>query len=286
VGVEGASRERLEDVAREFGLSIVSAEAIPPPAAPPPPVRLPKVGLYYPWTGGNIDEGWTRFVLEQYEFPYVTIHNADIREGGLRRRFDVIILTDQSARDLTEGYVSNAVRPEYRGGIGDPGIHQLTQFVAEGGTLITLGAASDFAIDRFPIPVRNLKRFLRRDQHFGPGTILRIQVDVTHPIGYGMAPETYGFYNNSPFFALLDGFNTVKPTVIARYPNQGIVASGWLRGEEQMSGRAAVVAIDMNPGRLVLFGLRPQHRAQTHATFPLLFNALYSSAWGAVPPSD
>ena len=44
-----------------------------------------------------------------------------------------------------------------------------------------------------------------------------------------------------------------------------------------MAGRAAVVPVDMNPGRLVLFGLRPQHRAQTQATFPLLFNALYLS---------
>jgi hypothetical protein len=246
-------------------------------------MRAPRIGLYSPWTGGNIDEGWTRWVLEQYEFSYTTLHNAEIRDGGLRRQFDTIILPDQNPRDIVEGYSSLAVRPEYRGGIGDIGIEALSRFVAEGGTLITLGAASDFAIDRLPLPVRNLKRGLRRDQHFAPGTILRIQVDINNPIGYGMAADTFGFYNNSPFFTLLESFNTLKPTIIARYPNQDVVASGWLRGEDTMTGRAAVVSVDVTPGRVVLFGLRPQHRAQTHATFPMLFNSLYLSATGSLP---
>ena len=145
----------------------------------------------------------------------------------------------------------------------------------QGGTLVTLGAASDLAIDKFPIPVKNLKRGLTREQHFAPGTILRIQVDHTHPLGFGMPEETYGFYNNSPFFSLTEGFSSQRAAVVARYPNADIVGSGWLKGEELMTGRGAIVCVEMNPGRIILFGLRPQHRAQTHATFPLLFNALY-----------
>jgi hypothetical protein len=105
--------------------------------------------------------------------------------------------------------------------------------------LIAMGASCDLMIDKFPIPVRNLKRGLTRDQHFAPGTIVRVQVDNTHPLGLGMP---------------------------------------WLKGEDLMSGRAAVVSVEMNPGRIVLFGLRPQHRAQTRATFPLLFNALHWAA--------
>ena len=287
VVVDGASRDKVDAVAKEFGLTVVSPE--PPPTGVTQalqPIRLPRVALYYPWTGGNIDEGWTRWVLEQYEFPYTTIHNSDVRQGSLRRRFDAIILADQTPRELIDGYLANTVRPEFRGGISDGGLDQIGRFVAEGGTLITLGAASDIAVDRFPIPVRNLKRSLRRDQHFAPGTILRIQVDTTQPMGYGMAADTYGFYNNSPFFSILEGFNSLKPTVIARYPNQEVVASGWLRGEDLMAGRAAVVALDMKPGRIVLFGLRPQHRAQTHATFPLLFNALYLTPEGSGQTSN
>jgi len=244
--------------------------------------RAPRIGFYQPWTS-NMDEGWTRWVLEQYEFPYTTIHNAEIKAGRLREKFNVVMLADQSPRDILEGNNFKSIRQEYRGGIGEDGLEALRMFVREGGTLITLGASCDLAIDKFPIPVRNLKRGLTREQHFAPGTIVNIQVDQTHPVGFGMPAETYGFYNNSPFFALVEGFASQRAAVVARYPNTGVLASGWLRGEEWMAGRAAVVAIEMNPGRIVLFGLRPQHRAQTQATFPLLFNALY---WAAAQNGD
>lgn len=286
--VDGAPRALLEDIAKDVGIGFTATEA-PPPGVPDEPkqaVRMPRVALYQPWTGGNIDEGWTRWVLEQYEFPYTTIHNAEMRAGGLRRKFDAIILADQAPRDIVDGNLGSAIRPEYRGGIGDIGVDSLQRFVSDGGTLIALGAASDLVVDRFPVPVRDQKRALRRDQHFAPGTILRIQVDTSHPLGYGMAADTYGFYNNSPFFTLVDGFNANKASVIARYPNEEVVASGWLRGEDAMAGRAAVVAVDFKPGHIVLFGLRPQHRAQTHATFPMLFNALYLSADASASGTD
>jgi hypothetical protein len=240
--------------------------------------HAPRVAMYQPWTGGNMDEGWTRWVLEQYEFNLTSIHNDDVRSGDLRRKFDAIILADQDPRSILDGFDAAAIRPEYRGGIGEAGVRNLKQFVAEGGTLVAMGNACDLAIESLPIPVRNLKKGLTRDQHFAPGTILHVEVDTEHPMGYGVAADTYGFYINSPFFALVEGFTSQKTSVVARYPNTNVVASGWLKGEELMAGRAAVVAIDMNPGRVVLFGLRPQHRAQTHATFPLLFNALYLSA--------
>jgi hypothetical protein len=236
--------------------------------------------MYQPWTGGNMDEGWTRWVLEQYEFNLTSIHNADIRAGKLRQKFDTIIIADQEPRAIIGGFDAPQIRPEYRGGIGEAGVDNLKQFVAEGGTLVTLGNACDLAIEKLPIPVRNLKRGLTRDQHFAPGAILKLEVDTQHPIGYGVAGDTYGFYINSPFFQLTEGFNSQRSSVVARYPNTGVIASGWLKGEELMAGRAAVVSIDMNPGRVVLFGRRPQHRAQTHATFPMLFNALYLSATG------
>jgi len=286
--VSKVSRQRIENLARELNLSVRAvdsriasvAEAGPNlrrsgstffMSAPITPLR---VALYQPWTS-NMDEGWTRWVLEQYEFPYTTIHNADVRAGKLRERFDTLILPDQQSRDIIEGNNFKTIRPEYRGGIGPEGVEALREFVRSGGTLITLGASSDLAIEKFPIPVRNLKRGLTRDQHFAPGSIVRVQVDTNHPIGRGMAAETYGFYNNSPFFGLVEGFSSQQASVVARYPNTEVLASGWLKGEELMAGRGAVVVVEMNPGRIVLFGLRPQHRAQTHATFPLLFNALY-----------
>ncbi len=240
-------------------------------------LRAPRLGLYQSWTA-DADEGWTRWVLEHYEFPYKTLHNADIQAGKLHDSFDAIVLPDQTEKSLLEGQTSEFAVKEYRGGLGEKGWRALVDFVNQGGTLISMGDACNLLIDKLPLPVKELKHTLTRDQQFAPGTIVNLQVDTSHPIGYGVAPETYGFYINSPFFALTEGFSSQKVSVVARYPNAGVNASGWLRGEDYLLGRAAVVAIQMNPGRIVLFGIRPQHRAQTHATFPLLFNAIYWSA--------
>src|SRR5262245_10567365 len=288
VAVTNGSRTRLEVIAKDFGLSVKSAEPRTKngePRASNVEIRAPRVAMYQPWTGGNMDEGWTRWVLEQYEFNLTSIHNADVRAGKLRQKFDAIIFADQDPRAIVDGFDAPAIRTEYRGGIGETGVENLKQFVAEGGTLITMGNACDLAIEKLPIPVKNLKKGLSRDQHFAPGAILRLEVDAQHPIGSGVAASTYGFYINSPFFQLTEGFNSQRTSVVARYPNTNVIASGWLKGEELMAGRAAVVAIDMNPGKVVLFGLRPQHRAQTHATFPLLFNALYLSALDGTAPT-
>jgi len=240
------------------------------------PMRTPRIAIYQSWTS-NMDEGWTRWILERYEFPYTVLHNADVKAGKLHDRFDAIIMPDQRTRDIMEGNDFSSIMPEYRGGIGDAGFQELTAFVKAGGTIVAFGDACNLFIDKMPIPVKDLKRTLNRDQHFAPGTIVNLQVDTAHPLGRGMAADTWGYYINSPFFQLTEGFSSMKASVVARYPNTGVNASGWLRGEDLMFGRAAVVAIETNPGKLVLFGIRPQHRAQTHATLPLLFNALYWS---------
>ena len=280
VSVTRVGRDQMDGVAREFGLTVTATDRPEEPHDEPPlaMTRPPRVALYAPFTSGNMDEGWTRWVLEQYEFAPTTINNETIKRGSLRQRFDVLVIPDQLPREILDGYSAETVRPEYRGGIGELGMEAIIRFVGDGGTLVTLGAASDLAIDRLPIPVRNLKRTLRREQHYAPGTILNLQIDPSHPLAQGLAPETFAFYTNSPFFAAIDGFTSYKTTVAARFPAVNVVASGWLQGEELMAGRAAVVSIDMNPGRVVLFGIRPQHRGQTHATFPLLFNALYQAA--------
>jgi hypothetical protein len=105
-----------------------------------------------------------------------------------------------------------------------------------------------------------------------------VQVDTTHPVGSAWRPTFTVSRDNSPFSR--SERSADRTTVVARYPTRNVLASGWLKGEELMIGRSAVVSVDMRPGHVVLFGLRPQHRAQTHATFPMLFNALYLSTSG------
>jgi hypothetical protein len=275
VDVSGVSQKTVQDVAAALGLQVRALPKRTPRAART--LKAPRIALYQPWAA-SMDEGWTRWVIEQHEFPYTTLHNADVQAGRLRDRFDVLLFADQQPNSIVSGNSSPGTRPEYRGGIGEDGITALKAFVAAGGTLVMMGNACDLAIERFPLPVKNLKRGLTRDEHFAPGTITRVDVDTAHPLGAGVAAATYGFYNNSPFFALTEGFASQQVSVAARYPNANIVASGWLRGEDLMAGRAAVVEVDLNPGRIILFGLRPQHRAQTQATFPLLFNSFYLAA--------
>ena len=259
---------------REFDVSMKNTGAAPDFGTA---LRLPRVGVYQAWTA-NIDEGWTRWVLDQYEFPYTTLHNVDVAAGRLRSRFDAIVLPDQTAKGILEGQTSLSMPAEYRGGLGDKGWQALKDFVDQGGTLISFGDACNLLVDKLPLPLKEIKRTMLLDQHDGPGTIVNLQIDTASPLGWGMAASAFGFYMNSPFFELSDGYNSQKVHVVARYPNTGVAASGYLKGEEYMLGRAAVVAVETNPGKVVLFGIRPQHRAQTHVTLPMLFNALYWSA--------
>jgi hypothetical protein len=242
-------------------------------------LNAPRVAIYQSYDP-SMDEGWTRWVLDHYQWDYTRLHNEDIKTGKLRTKFDAIILPDQRANAIMDGLDYKTIVEQYRGGIGETGWESLRQFVADGGTLVALGEASNLLLEKMPLAVKDLKKTVTRDQHFAPGTIVNLQVDTANPIGRGLAPDTWAFYINSPFFQLTEGFSSQKVSVAARYPNTKVNASGWLRGEDLMYGRAAVVTVEMNPGKLVLFGIRPQHRAQTHATFGMLFNALYWSAEG------
>jgi hypothetical protein len=267
-----------------WNLAVEGFDVRPDPKAPAKTLlattlNAPRVGIYQSYDP-SMDEGWTRWVLDRYQFEYTRLHNEDIKPGKLRQRFDAIILPDQRANSMLDGLDYKSIVEAYRGGLGEAGWDALRQFVADGGTLISLGEACNLLVDKLPLGVKNLKRTTTREVHFAPGAIVNLQVDTAHPIGRGVAPETQGFYINSPFFQLMEGFASQKVSVVARFPNTKVNASGWIRGEDLMYGRAAVVAIEMNPGKVVLFGIRPQHRAQTHATFPLLFNALYWSAEG------
>jgi hypothetical protein len=262
------------------GFDVVPAKI---PAKPPQfatTLNRPRIGIYQSYDP-SMDEGWTRYILDTYAFEYTKLRNPEIQAGNLRQKFDAILLPDQRTASIINGVGDyKTLLPEYRGGIGDAGVTALRQFVADGGTLVALGEASNLLVEKLPLGVKDLKKTTTRDQHFAPGTVVNLQVDTSHPVGWGVAADTYGFYINSPFFQLTEGFSSQKVSVVARYPNTGVNASGWLRGEDLMFGRAAVVTIETNPGKIVLFGIRPQHRAQTHATLPLLFNALYWSAEG------
>src|SRR6202171_1617089 len=240
-------------------------------------LRAPRIGLYQPWTA-NMDEGWTRWLLEQYAFPYTTLHNDDIRAGNLAEKFDVIVFTSQSKRSILEGSRGDWVRPEYRGGIGEDGTRGITEFVRNGGTLVALDEASDFAIDSLGLAVRNTLRGVSPDKFYCPGAILKILVDDQNPLGYGMPRTSAAYFLNSPAFELLPPFAQNHASAVVRYPSDNPLLSGWIGGPEYLQDKLGAVEVSYDKGRVVLLGFRPQFRAQSHATFKLLFNALHWSA--------
>ncbi|MCC6330018.1 MAG: hypothetical protein IT174_16005 [Acidobacteria bacterium] len=273
----------------------------------------------------SMDEGWTRDILEdsfhRFCLQWFSIGNEAItKESALfaafevpatvlqynrgvpsSRNFGTIIFPDQSPNQILNGYPKGSMPEEYTGGVGKEGVENLKKFVEAGGTLVFLNRSSDFAIEQFKLPIKDITRGLARKDFFIPGSILRTELDLTHPIAKGMPAQSIAWFENSPVFELSEppavaggltpplsstmSFAQRQPPataggsdirVIARYPSnpKDILLSGWALGAEKIAGKAALIELTMGKGKIILFGFRPQYRGQSLATFPLLFNAI------------
>ena len=271
--VSGVDRAAIDTLATDLRLQIrtVTLE----PGWRLLPIDMPRLGVYEPW-GGNMDAGWTRWVLDQHEFAYTRVRPADIRTGDLRARFDVLVVAEMTSTDIIRGLQGPNVRPEYRGGIGTVGLRHLRDFVRTGGTIITLGNAATFAIEHLGVPLVNTLRDTRREAFYAPGSLLRARVDPTHPIGFGMPTDTdVMFVNNGAFDAAPNLGTRVAPVVVAHYPDEPLLRSGWITGEDRLHGSAAIIEAPAGRGRVILHTFRVQHRGQTWGTFRLLFNSIF-----------
>jgi hypothetical protein len=229
-------------------------------------LRRPRIGLYRSWMP-NMDEGWTRWLFEQFGFAYTSLHNADIQAGGLRQRFDVLVFADQSSRNIDTGY-ANALPAEYLGGLGPKGADTLREFAAAGGTLVFLNHASDYAIEHLGVTATAVTGAAG---FYSPGSLLNIHLDTRHPLAYGVPGDLAIWSEQSP------AWDTQLP-VVARYTDANVLASGWLEGEKVIAGRAAIIDAPVGSGHIVLFGMRPQYRGQSYLTFKMFFNALLLNA--------
>jgi hypothetical protein len=247
------------------------------PAAPSKQAS-PRVGLYQSHVP-SMDEGWTRWIMEAQveDAPaFRTVQDAEVRAGNLRANYDAILIPDQSPRAILEGHRKGTMPDEFTGGLGKEGVKALREFVERGGTLVTFNEASRFAVEQFDLPVRDVTAGLKRTEFYAPGSILRIQLDAAHPLAKGMPRESVAWVEDSPAFEVEGGTAArARVKVVARYPEAGDpLLSGWLLGGERLRGKAALVEVGVGEGRVVLFGFRPQYRAQSLATYPLIFNAL------------
>jgi hypothetical protein len=223
---------------------------------------------------------------------------GDVRRGGLRASFDVIVLPDATAKSVLDGNMPGSVPPEFAGGLGLEGALALKAFVQEGGTLVALDSASDLPLDLFGLGIRNVLRTASRQEYYAPGGLLRVRFDPAKPLAWGMPAEGYVFVENGPAFeedGLRDEEGEETPPVAAadrprtrfaaHFADKDVLYSGWLLGESKIAGKGALVEASLGRGRVVLIGFRPQFRAQPYGTFKVLFNALLPTASTAAPES-
>jgi hypothetical protein len=252
-----------------------------------------RLGMYRPWSP-SMDEGWTRWLYEQYGFAFTNLRDADVRAGELRSRYDVIVLPSERPNGLMNGFANGSVPGQYVGGLGAEGVRSLAGFVREGGTLVCMSSSADLCIDELNLPVENVVRGLGRGVFFSAGSLLEVRIDVSHPLMAGMPERAKIFFDRSPVFTTKEGF---EGAVLAAYEADGSpLLSGYLLGEDHLQGQAAAVDVKHGDGHVVLLGFRPQWRGQPSGTFRTLFNAslfhseVARSAVGAdgfwAPPAD
>ena len=250
---------------------------------------VPRIGLYQPW-GGSMDEGWTRYILDRFEFDYSTVHNAEIVASRLGDRYDVLVFSSIPPRQLLEGLAVDSTAPRYAGGIGPEGILALQSFASDGGTIVFIDQSTNLALDEFNVPLSNVVRGVATEDFYCPGSVLRVSLDNSHPVAWGMPDWVSGYFARSQAFSLSaseNGSSAAEPgrspaerfptTVIGRYSDTVLLESGWIRGEDLIRDKPALAEVEFGDGRLILLGFGVQRRAQPHGTFRLLFNAMQSS---------
>jgi hypothetical protein len=267
--IGGIGRADMERLAHKFSVDAV-ATTEPDHKVPLKPAR---VGLYRPWAA-SIDEGWTRWILENYDYKPKSIYNADIRSAGLRSRYDVIILPDMNSNQLLNGMREGSVPGQYAGGIERSGIANLQEFVQQGGTLIAFNQAASAIIPMMSLPVKNSLQGLGNDKFFCAGALLRIESSHPDlPINFGVPASPVVMFERGPAFDTLPGF---KGAILARYPREeDPLESGMILHSEVLHEKAAALELSYARGRILLYGFKPQHRGQAHGTYRYLFNALY-----------
>ncbi len=270
--VRGASRAAVEREGRALGIMFTALARLPGGLQE---VRAPRIGLYKSWLG-NMDEGWTRWILEQFEFEYRNLTNADIREADLSA-YDIIIFASEGDARIRTGHAPGTMPEEFVGGIGDEGVARLKEYVERGGWIMAWDQAADFAISAFELPLRNTVRGVRSQDFFIPGTLLQVHTRPEHPLAFGMEREAVAMFNSSQALELTNPAAT-GVEVFIKYASERFLVSGWeLGGSEYLAGKVAGARVRVGRGSVVTYGFRPGWRGQPHNTFKLLFNPLYAA---------
>ena len=268
------SAEVLNDIANSTGVSFKALSMSAGDIGRP--IERLRIGMYRRYLAGNMDEGWTRFLLEEFNFPFDQLYDKDITSSNLDK-YDVVIIPNDGMERLTGSNEEYAEQfpPEYRSGLKDDEADALEGFVKNGGSLVMLGDSGEFAIERFKLPITNAVEGLSTKDFWAPGSTLRMEFNNQDPLAYGMPDKGVAlFLRSNDVYQVRNNTKNYRVSRVASYVDRDIMESGWLLGEDHIAGKAASVSVQHGDGKVVLTGIRPQFRAQTHGTFKLLFNAL------------
>lgn len=274
----------VADIARKTGVDFMALNANATSASHAMTPR--RIAMYERYGGGNMDQGWTQFIFDNWEFQVASLKDAELKAGNLNAKYDVIIFPTDNIGTLTGrgggggggrggfggGGAANTP-PEYRTGFGDEGIAALKAFVEAGGTMVTFAAAADLAIQAFNLPLRNVVAGKNSREFWSPGSTFRTRVNNTTPLGYGMPSNAFVIWLQD-----CQAWDVTNPSAgietVVSYVDKDVLQSGQLDGEQVVAGKAAMVSAPVGKGRAVLIGFRTQHRAQAHGTYKFLFNTL------------
>jgi len=284
LGVEAPAVLSIREGVNERKLTLLKDEnevrgdlALPLRTTEASPIKNPvrqsvRVGIYKGWIG-NMDEGWTRFVFDTFNVPYTSLRDNEMKEGKLNSKYDVVVLPSQRSREIIEGNPNSNLPEQYRGGIGETGVSNLKDFATNGGTIICFDAACELLIKQFKLPITNVLDGVKSSDFYCPGSIVSITLDNKNPIAATLPSTLPAYFINSSAFSTTD--QSVR--VVARYSRENVLRSGWLLGEDKLRNQIALAEMSFGKGRLILFGFRPQHRGQTWATLPLIWNSISTS---------
>jgi len=240
--------------------------------------------------------GHTRYILEQFDFPYDLVYPKDLDAGTLGSRYDVLILPSGAvpASDRAGGRGGFGGEPdsldipaEYRNRLGRVTIAKtvpaLRQFLEQGGTIVAVGTSANLGLN-LGLPITSAlveknangqERALPAEKFYVPGSLLRVQVDTTQAVSFGMPGNVDVFYNNSPAFHLGSDAAAKGVTPLAWFANGTPLRSGWAWGQNYLDGAVEAVKADIGKGTLYLFAPEITFRAQPAGTFKWLFNGIY-----------
>lgn len=280
--ITAVTKSQMSEWASAAGVTVRATNKAPQAV----PITAARVGLYRPWKPSS-DEGWTRWLLEQYHFPLTTLHNADIQAGNLLQQVDVLIVPDIDLSWLMDGFskepdsednggaVVDPVPSQYQGGIGADGAQALRDFVAQGGRLVAFNHAASAAIKVLGLPVNNVLENVGSDVFYCSGALLQLELNPNASPRElaGLTSAPVAMFSHGPAFTTQPGFSG---EILASYPQDANpLQSGVLLHPEAINGKAAAVKVNYGKGEVFLYGFQPQWRGQSHGTYKFVFNTLY-----------